>query len=277
MSDPTQPEISAHLASLSAPASGLGELHALAERLCAAQGTLRPVTTPRRLVLFAADHGPDAESAISDAIHDLVSGGAVTAVLAKSAHAELVVVDVGSRCDALVESHRYRSLKTRAGSCDFEKQPALTADEFRAAFEAGQKEADLAHAAHLKVVAADAVGAESVTVAERVLALKEPADDPMGRFGAVGGSDIAAIAGFTARAAELGLVVLVASPAARAGLHVAERVRPETRTRVVARGEPFPPSPSPKKGGEEVDGGRSSDGLGAVLAFPLLDAAAAAV
>lgn len=263
----TQDEIRARIDSLAAPAAGLGELAPIAERLCLAQGTLKPVTTPRQLVLFAADHGPDAESRVADAIHDLSSGGAATAILAKLAHAELVLVDVGARCDALAESPRYRCRKARAGSRDFETQPALTADEFRAAFSAGQKEAEQAHAAGVRLLAADAIGAESVAVAERILTLNEPADDPMGVFGAVGGSDIAAIAGLIAKASELGLTVLVASAAARAGLHVAERVAPGTAAKVVER------APAP----HEQGGGKCSDGLGAALAFPVLDAAAAVV
>lgn len=260
MSNLTPTEIQSHIAALAGPHGGLGELGHLAARLCAAQQTLKPVVSPRRLVLFAADHGPDPESRIGDAIHDLASGGAATAVLAKLAHTELVVVDVGSRGDALPESPRYRCRKVRAGSRDFEKQPALTADEFRAAFEVGRQEAEQAQAAGAKVVAVDAVGRESVAVADRVLALREPADDPMGLFAPVGGADIAAVAGFVARAAELGLTVLIAGTAARAGLHVAERVFPGAAGRAVARGE-----------------GSPSDGLDAVLTLQQLDAAAAVV
>lgn len=263
----TSTEIQNYLAALAAPPGGLGELLPLAERLCAAQQTLKPVATPRRLVLFAADHGPDPESHIEDAIHDITSGGAVAAVLAKSTYTELVLVDVGSQSDPLPESPRYRCRKVRSGGGDDESRPALTAEEFQAAFEVGQSEAESARAAGIKVVAADAVGAASAAAAERVLALKEPVDDPMGLFGSVGGADIAAIGGFMARAAELGLTVLAAGPAARAGLRVAERVRPGTAAKAVER--PVPGAP---------DGaGGPSDGLPALLTFPLLDAAAVVV
>ncbi len=188
MAHPTHAEILAHLANLASPPGGLGTLHYLAERLCVVQQALKPVTTPRRLVLFAADHGPDAESRVGTTIHHIADGGAATAVVAKSTHTELVLVDVGSRADALPESPRYRSRKVRPGSRDFTKQPALTVDEFRTAFVVGQKEAEQSHADGMRLVAVDALGAESAHVANRVLAVDtDRTDDLMGAWGAVGG------------------------------------------------------------------------------------------
>ncbi len=304
MAHPTHAEILAHLANLASPPGGLGTLHYLAERLCVVQQALKPVTTPRRLVLFAADHGPDAESRVGTTIHHIADGGAATAVVAKSTHTELVLVDVGSRADALPESPRYRSRKVRPGSRDFTKQPALTADEFRAAFVVGQKEAEQAHADGMRLVAVDALGAESAPVADRVRAVDaDRTDDLMGAWGAVGGADVAAVAGFIARAVELGLTVLIEGDVARAGLHVAERLYPGTAAKVIVGAEPPPLSPLPEGKGEfdtsrsknaqpihddsfppfpsgRGDGGgdsASTEGLSALLAFPLLDATAAVV
>src|SRR5688572_31881033 len=42
---------------LTKPVGSLGRLESIAARLCAIQGTLTPRTTPRRIVVFAADHG----------------------------------------------------------------------------------------------------------------------------------------------------------------------------------------------------------------------------
>ncbi|MBP3957652.1 nicotinate-nucleotide--dimethylbenzimidazole phosphoribosyltransferase [Gemmata sp. G18] len=258
----THAEILTHLATLATPPSGLGELQHWAERLCVVQQTLKPSTTPRRLVLFAADHGPDAESRVGAAIHHIFAGGAAVAVLAKSAHTDLVLVDVGSRSDALPESAHYRSRKVRPGSRDFTNQPALTADEFRAAFVVGQKEAEHAHAAGMNLVAVDALGAESATIAARVLAADiDRASDLMCVFGAVGGADIGAAAGFVTKAVELGLTVLIEGDVARAGLFVAERLYPGTAAKVIE--------------GKGNGGGSSSEGFSALLALPLLDAAAA--
>ncbi|AMV29201.1 putative inorganic polyphosphate/ATP-NAD kinase [Gemmata sp. SH-PL17] len=302
MAHPTHAEILAHLANLASPPGGLGTLHYLAERLCVVQQALKPVTTPRRLVLFAADHGPDAESRVGTTIHHIADGGAATAVVAKSTHTELVLVDVGSRADALPESPRYRSRKVRPGSRDFTKQPALTVDEFRTAFVVGQKEAEQSHADGMRLVAVDALGAESAHVAGRVRAVDaDRTDDLMGAWGAVGGADVAAVAGFIARAVELGLTVLIEGDVARAGLHVTERLYPGTAAKVV-EAEPPPPSPLPEGGTEPnttsakqsatvlspspFRGGVGegfqteplpTEGLSALLVFPLLDAAVAVV
>ncbi len=303
MAQLTQAEIRAHLAALATPPGSLGELRHLAEQLCLVQQTRKPVTTPRRLVLFAADHGPDAESWVGTAIHHTAEGGSATAVLAKATHTDYVLIDVGSRADALPESTHYRSRKVRAGSHDFANQPALTADEFRAAFVVGQKEAEQARDEGMKLVATDAIGAESAAVAARLLALTEPTDDLMSAFAAVSGTDVAAVAGFVWKAVELGLTVLVDGVVARAGLHVAERLYPGTATKVIERQTAIPP-PIPlspvfrtsvakqsrldpgegRVGKEDVCflpssrvGAFSSEGVGSLLAFPLLDAAAAVV
>lgn len=275
MANLTQAEIHAHLAALAIPPGGLGELQHLAEQLCLVQQTLKPVAAPRRLVVFAADHGPDAESAIGAAIHHAADGGSATAVLAKTTHTDFVLVDVGSRADALSESVRYRSRKVRPGSRDFNQQPALTADEFRAAFIVGQSEAEQARDDGMKLVAADALGAESAIAAARVLALNERSDDPISAFAAVGGADVAAVAGFIAKAVELGLTVLVDGEVALAGLYVAERLYPGTEAKAVERRVGRAPAALPSA--KVVSPPPASEGLGSLLAFPLIDAAAAVV
>jgi NAD kinase/NaMN:DMB phosphoribosyltransferase len=262
MANPTHADIVAHLATLAAPPSGLGELHSLAIRLCELQQTLTPATTPRRVVLFAADHGPDAESLIAGAIQSIVAGGSASAVLAKAANVELVLVDVGSRCDPLPESSQYRSRKVRAGSRDHTRQPALTVEEFLAAFGVGQREAERAHTQGMKLVAADAIGSECLNSAARMQAAETATHtDPVPAFAAVGSTDLAAIAGFIAKSAELGLTILVEGTIATAALSVAERLRPGTATKVLRRTSQTP----------------QVEGLNALLAFPLLDAAATIV
>jgi nicotinate-nucleotide--dimethylbenzimidazole phosphoribosyltransferase len=52
----------AHLDALAKPMRSLGALEALAVRLAVAQQRLDPVTHPRRIVLFAADHGVVAQA-----------------------------------------------------------------------------------------------------------------------------------------------------------------------------------------------------------------------
>ncbi len=300
MPELTADAIRANLDALAAPTGGLGQLAAFAERLCAIQQTLAPVTTPRRLVLFAADHGSTDESDVAPAIREMAFGASATAVLAKFTGTDLVLVDVGSLCHPLAESANYRCRKVRSSSRAHTPGPALTADEFRAAFAIGQSEAEQAARDGMKLVATDALGksghAAALRVHSRLARLTD--DDPVPALAAVGGADVAAAAGFVARAAELELTVLVDGAIAGAAAEVAERLCPGTKANVVKSEEPNPPAPFPKKeGGEKPStltpplpsgegvGGRGSslfgsapsDGLGAVLAFRALDAAASIV
>jgi NAD kinase/NaMN:DMB phosphoribosyltransferase len=265
MPDLSAPAIRANLDALAGPPNwSSSPLAGLAERLCACQRTLAPETTPRRLVLFAADHGPGADSAVGPTIHELASGGSATAVLARSARADLVTIDVGSRADSLRETPHYRYRNVRAAARSHTTGGPPTADEFRAAFAVGQQEAEQAARDGMKVVAADALGKageRSALAARARLAKLDPGSDAVPALAAAAGADLAATAGFIATAAKLGLTVLVCGPAAAAGAAVAERLHPGTAAQVI----------------EDPAAAAQSDGLGAVLAFQSLDAAAAVV
>lgn len=309
MPELTDDAIRANLDALAAPACGLGELTRFAERLCAAQQTLSPVTAPRRLVLFAADHGPGEESAVGPVAREVVCGVAATAVLAKATGTELVLVDVGSRSDAMRETASYRCRKVRAGSHDHARQPALTTDEFCAAIAVGEAEAERAARDGVAVVAVDALGPEGAAAAERVLARlrehRESDPDPLSAGAALGGTDLGAAVGFVAKAAELGLTVLACGPLAGAAVEIAERLRPGTAARAVRYDQPAPakrpdgtavpaassshhaappahsaraPDPAPAAPAAPAGlGAAPSDGLGALIAFQLLDSAAAVI
>src|SRR4051794_14333850 len=99
----TPDEIARHLDSLTKPPGSLGRLEELAARLCLIQQSLLPDTRPRRLVVFAADHGVVAEgvsawpSEVTGLmIRNILAGGAASSVLARATDTELVLVDVGS-------------------------------------------------------------------------------------------------------------------------------------------------------------------------------------
>ena len=219
----TESDVRAHLDTLAAPAGGFGELARVAVRLCVIQQTLAPVAWPRRLVLFAADHGLPSENEVGPTFRAVISGGSATAVLAKATSTDLVLVDVGTRADPRPDAPNYRCRKVRAG------QAALTADEFRAAFIVGQNEAERAAKDGMKVVATDGLGAVS-DAAARVTALLremgEPDDDAIPALAAVVGADLAAAAGFIAKAAELAITVLLDGAFAVAAALVAERLYP---------------------------------------------------
>lgn len=264
MPELTDADIRAHLDALAAPPCGLAELRPLAEWLCTLQRSLAPTASPRRLVLFAADHGPCEVSAVGPAIAEIASGGSAVAALARATGTDLVLVDVGSCADALRESSCYRSRKVRAGSCDLTKEPALTPDEFRAALAAGRSEAERAAKEGQRVVAADALGSGAAESAARALALlrehPDLGDDPVPALAAVGGTDLAAAAGFFARAAELGLTPVACGDFARAAVQIADRLRRGTSARTLdPEGPPSPPT----------------NGMAALLLLQRLDAAAA--
>src|SRR5262245_32337432 len=92
-----------HLDGLTKPPRSLGRLEELAARLCLVQQTLSPRTLPRRLVIFAADHGVAAAgvtawpSAVTSLmVRNMHGGGAASTVLARQTDTETVLVNVGT-------------------------------------------------------------------------------------------------------------------------------------------------------------------------------------
>src|SRR5918996_2398836 len=94
--DPTwRDRAEARLDRLTKPQHSLGRLEWIAARLCAMQETLTPRVTPRRIVVFAADHGVTAEgvsaypSAVTaQVVGNFLRGGAAINALARATAAE---------------------------------------------------------------------------------------------------------------------------------------------------------------------------------------------
>lgn len=91
-----------HLDSLTKPARSLGRLEELAARLCEVQQTLFPRTTPRRIVLFAGDHGVTASGVTAWPsevtrlmVKNIRAGGAASTVLARQTQTDAMLIDVG--------------------------------------------------------------------------------------------------------------------------------------------------------------------------------------
>src|SRR5688572_23979883 len=90
------------LAQLTKPPGSLGRLESIVAKLCAIQETLTPRTDPRRIVVFAADHGVTEEgvsaypSAVTaQMVSNFLRGGAAINALARVAEADVCIVDVG--------------------------------------------------------------------------------------------------------------------------------------------------------------------------------------
>lgn len=95
--------ITAHLDALAKPRGSMGRLEALAADLARIQQRLDPVTRPRRLILFAADHGvvADGVSAWPQAVTGsmmatIAAGKATSSALAAAHECDLELIDAGS-------------------------------------------------------------------------------------------------------------------------------------------------------------------------------------
>jgi nicotinate-nucleotide--dimethylbenzimidazole phosphoribosyltransferase len=321
----------AHLDALAKPRGSLGALEALAARLAATQGTLKPQTRPRRIVLFAADHGcvaagvtawPSAVTGLM--VATIAAGKAASSVLARSTGTDLRLVDVGTlgpKLDPAPGFYRYAPI--RAGTANLAVQPAMTIDEFDAVWALGRTEARLAELAGGKVVAAGEMGIGNTTPSaclamlladvpldqavgpgagsdDKVMATKREvvaaavgrARTGLGRasqgqtevakaaIAAVAGLELVAMAGFYASSAEFGITVVLDGYVSGAAALIAQRLAPSCINSMIAghcSAEPGHRAVLAKLGLTPVlDWSmRLGEGTGALLAMPMLDAAAA--
>ena len=238
VSDVWRERASTRLDRLTKPPHSLGRLEWISARLCAIQETLTPRTTPRRIVVFAADHGVAAEGVsaypsvvTAQMVGNFLRGGAAINVLARTAGADVCVVDVGvaggieSGGDAAV----FVSHRVRPGTRNIAREAAMSLDELTAALNTGLEIADAAAAegvallacgdmgignttaasavtaALIGVPACDVTGpgtgidgealARKIAVVERALRVNQPGRDPLQVLRMVGGLEIAAITG----------------------------------------------------------------------------------
>ena len=174
----TEDEIQCRLDSLCKPPGSLGRLEDLAATLCRIQQTLRPATKPRRIVVFAGDHGVAVEGVTAWPseitalmIRNIASGGAASSVLARSFDAEIVLVDVGSVAALLPPQPGYVAEKIRPGTRNLHREPAMTAEEFGLAHSVGASQANQAADAGMRVVVAGEMGIGNTTPASCLTAL----------------------------------------------------------------------------------------------------------
>ncbi|MGZ3395088.1 MAG: nicotinate-nucleotide--dimethylbenzimidazole phosphoribosyltransferase, partial [Isosphaeraceae bacterium] len=168
-----------HLDSLTKPARSLGRLEELAARLCEVQQTLFPRTTPRRIVLFAGDHGVTASGVTAWPsevtrlmVKNIRAGGAASTVLARQTQTDAMLIDVGVLGDVCADEGqapaerpgiRFRRRRIRAGTRDLALEPALLLGEFEAAIHVGRDEAREAASDGMRVVAAGEMGIGNTT------------------------------------------------------------------------------------------------------------------
>ena len=314
----------AHLDALAKPRGSLGALEAVAARLAATQGTLSPVTRPRRIVLFAADHGcvtagvtawPSAVTGLM--VATIVAGKAASSVLARSTGTDLRLVDVGTLGPKLDPAPGfYRHAPVRAGTGNLAREAAMSVAECDAAWALGVDEARRAVADGCKVVAAGEMGIGNTTPSaclamllanvpldqavgpgagsdDKVMATKREvvaaavgraksglAHDGKAAIASVAGLELVAMAGFYAAAAEAGMTVVLDGYVSGAAALIAQRLAPSCTARMIAghcSAEPGHRHVLAKLGLTPVFDWsmRLGEGTGALLAMPILDAAAA--
>ncbi|MGH6815382.1 MAG: nicotinate-nucleotide--dimethylbenzimidazole phosphoribosyltransferase [Hyphomicrobiaceae bacterium] len=175
---PAKIEAQRRLDALAKPMGSLGRLERLAVRLAETQNRLDPRTGPRRLVLFAGDHGVVAEgigpwpSDVTAAmVRTILDGQACSSALARTFGAEIVVVDAGSKTAEPLRHAGYRDWRAGRGTRNLAREPAMTADEFRQAWRTGERAAEEAVHAGTAVMALGEMGIGNTTPAACLAAL----------------------------------------------------------------------------------------------------------
>jgi nicotinate-nucleotide--dimethylbenzimidazole phosphoribosyltransferase len=302
------------------PRGSLGELEALTARIAAVRGTSDLGPLRAAIVLAAGDHGYAAEevSAYPPAVTGQMlatyaAGRAAINILAKRAEADLVVVDAGVA--EPVEHHAVRPLRIGAGTANAANGPAMRREEAERGLEAGARLVDELAASGVGIVGLGDMGIGNTTAASALSAALLPAppegvcgrgtgiddetlarkievvrnalernppaqDDPIGTLAALGGYEIAVLAGVCLGAAVEGLVVLLDGFVTAAAALVSVRLNPPVADYLVASHR------SPEPGHTLVLaelglrplldlGLRLGEGTGAALALPVVQSALA--
>jgi len=302
------------------PRRSLGRLETLAAQIAAVRGTVAPDPLRPAIVVAAADHGIAAEGVSAypqevtrQMLANFASGGAAISVLARSVGAELHVVDAG-----VVEAFEHpaiRSLRLGSGTANAAAGPAMSRADASAAIERGAGLAREIVGSGANVVALGDMGignttsaaalacallgcppvdmcgggtgldadgiAHKVEVVERMLATNRPIpSDALGALAAVGGFEIAVLAGVALGAAADGRVVVLDGFITGASALVAARLEPALGGYLVASHRSPEPGHAPVLAALELEplldlGLRLGEASGAALALPLLGAARA--
>lgn len=303
------------------PPGSLGRIEDLAVAMAVAQGTETPAADPARLMIFAGDHGMVAEGVsawpqdvTALMVANFLAGGAAANVFARSAGAEVSVIDAGV-AGPLPEDPALTRLGIRAGTRNAVTEDALTAEEAARAVEGGRalardaaqrarvillgemgigntaSAALVAHAVDgldLDILTGPGAGLDADGVAAKRAILGRAAARrpgrlaPMEALAAFGGLEIAAMAGALLGAAEGRAVVVVDGFIATAAALVALRLDPgAARAAIYAHrsAEPGHALMLEALGAEPLLalGLRLGEGTGGLLALPLMRAAAAMV
>ncbi len=267
-------EVARRLDGKTKPRRSLGRLEDLACAVAAVQGTTRPDVRRRAVVVMAADHGVAAQGVsaypqevTAQMVLNFARGGAAICVLARHVGADVVVVDLGCRTPA---SHpAVLDRRIGPGTKDFTKGPAMSREEALRALEAGVGVADELAEKGIRLVGLGDMGIGNTSSASALAAAylglppeevtgrgtgvdeaglrrkleavragleanrPDPAD-PLGVLAALGGFEIAGLAGVAVGAAARRIPVVMDGFIATAAALAAARLAPATRGALLA-------------------------------------------
>lgn len=301
------------------PLGALGRIEALAVQLGMIQGTITPHIEQAQIRVFAADHGltkhgtsafPSAVTA--QMVHNFLQGGAAINVLARQHNIELKVVDAG--VDAYFAPHpKLLDYKVRYGSRDALTEPAMIEKECLAALKNGMKvvknlagnllivgEMGIGNTSAASLLLArlgdlsiadcigrgtglDDAGLEHKTdILTQVLERHQQAQAPFDVLAALGGLEIAMMAGALIQAASERRILLIDGFIASSALLVAERLAPGVAQYAVFAHHSVEPGHAHLLKSLNAEpllnmGMRLGEGSGAALAYPLLQSACAII
>jgi nicotinate-nucleotide--dimethylbenzimidazole phosphoribosyltransferase len=162
-----------HLDCLAKPRRSLGKLEEFAARLALVQRTLTPTVRPRRLVLFAADHGVVARGVSAWPsevtrlmVATILAGHATSSALAAAHGCSVRLIDVGvASPPPQAPPSFFRAARIAPGTMDLSVGPAMTLAQFEAAWQVGAEEAERAVVEGNAVLIAGEMGIGNTTPA----------------------------------------------------------------------------------------------------------------
>jgi nicotinate-nucleotide--dimethylbenzimidazole phosphoribosyltransferase len=297
------------------PRGSLGRVEALAAQIAAITGSALPPRREPAIVVAAADHGVAAEGVsaypqevTAQMVANFAAGGAAINVLARESGARLVVVDAGVAVASTQPG--VRRLRLGAGTADASRGPAMEREQAVRGLLAGAALASELAAGGVGTLALGDMGIGNTTAASALCACLLPAEpaavcgrgtglddaglarkvevvgrmhevnrpdpaDPVGALAAVGGFEIAVLAGVALGGAAVRVPVVLDGFITGAAALVAARLAPAATGAMIAAHR----SPEPGHAlvldalGLEplLDLGlRLGEGSGAALALPLL-------
>jgi nicotinate-nucleotide--dimethylbenzimidazole phosphoribosyltransferase len=218
----TDMDIAARLDALAKPPGSMGRLEGLAARLARIQQRLDPVTRPRRLILFAGDHGVVADGvsawpqAVTGAMMATIAAGrATSSALAAAQECGLELVDAGVALPPEGAALPAPSLLA-GGTRSLAHGPAMTAEQFAVAWALGEAAAHRAADDGVAVLLIGEMGIGNTTPAACLTMLLAGADGDVATGRGAGADDdvLARKRAIVAAAAERAALVLADDPQA---------------------------------------------------------------